>query len=36
MAEITGWHGRMTPRDYAALTPLVWEHVTRMGGSTLT
>ena len=22
MAEITGWHGRMTPRDYAAgLTP---------------
>ena len=27
VAEITGWHGRMTPRDYAALTPLVWEHV---------
>ena len=22
MAEITGCHGRMTPRDYAALTPL--------------
>lgn len=21
----------MTPRDYAALTPLIWEHVTRMG-----
>ena len=36
MAEITGWLGRMTPRDYAGLTPLVWEHVTLMGGSTLT
>jgi hypothetical protein len=23
VAEITGWHGRMTPRDYAALTPLI-------------
>jgi hypothetical protein len=31
VAEITGWHGRMTPRDYAALTPLVWEHVNPYG-----
>jgi hypothetical protein len=29
------WHGRLTPREYT-LTPLVWEHATRMGGSTLT
>lgn len=21
------WQGKMTPRDYAALTPLIWEHV---------
>jgi hypothetical protein len=21
------WRGRLTPRDYAALTPLIWEHV---------
>jgi hypothetical protein len=21
------WHGRLTPRDYPALTPLIWEHV---------
>lgn len=21
------WQGRFTPRDYAALTPLIWEHV---------
>lgn len=20
------WQGRFTPRDYAALTPLIWEH----------
>jgi hypothetical protein len=31
LAEITDWHGRMTPRNYAALTPLVWEHVTPYG-----
>ena len=31
VAEITGWQGRMTPRDYAALTPLVWEHVNPYG-----
>ena len=31
MVEITGWHERMTPRDYAALTPLIWEHVNPYG-----
>jgi hypothetical protein len=31
VAEITDWHGRMTPRDYAALTPPVWEHVNPYG-----
>jgi hypothetical protein len=31
VAEITGWHGQMTPRDYASLTPLVWEHVNPYG-----
>jgi Tn3 transposase DDE domain len=25
------WHGRLTPRDYAALTPLIWEHVNPFG-----
>jgi hypothetical protein len=25
------WQGRMTPRDYAALTPLIWEHVNPYG-----
>ena len=25
------WHGRLTPRDYAALTPLIWEHVNPYG-----
>jgi hypothetical protein len=25
------WHGRLTPRDYAALTPLIWEHVNLYG-----
>jgi hypothetical protein len=29
VAEITGWHGRMTPRNYAALTPLVCEQVNQ-------
>jgi hypothetical protein len=24
------WHGRLT-RDYAALTPLIWEHVNPYG-----
>jgi hypothetical protein len=27
VVEITGWHGGMTPRDYAALTPLIREQV---------
>jgi hypothetical protein len=31
VAEITGWHGRMTPRDCTALTLLVWEHVNPYG-----
>ena len=21
------WQGKLTPRDYAALTPLIWEHM---------
>jgi hypothetical protein len=25
------WLGRLTPRDYAALTPLIWEHVNPYG-----
>ena len=25
------WQGRLTPRDYAALTPLMWEHVNPYG-----
>jgi Tn3 transposase DDE domain len=25
------WHGRLTPRDYAALTTLIWEHVNPYG-----
>ncbi|MCB1560389.1 MAG: Tn3 family transposase [Xanthomonadales bacterium] len=25
------WQGRMSPRDYAALTPLIWEHVNPYG-----
>jgi len=25
------WHGKLTPRDYAALTPLIWEHVNPYG-----
>ena len=25
------WQGRFTPRDYAALTPLIWEHVNPYG-----
>jgi TnpA family transposase len=25
------WHRRLTPRDYAALTPLIWEHVNPYG-----
>jgi hypothetical protein len=25
------WRGRLTPRDYAALTPLIWEHVNPYG-----
>ncbi len=25
------WQGRMTPRDYAALTPLIWEHINPYG-----
>jgi len=25
------WQGRLTPRDYAAMTPLIWEHVNPYG-----
>lgn len=25
------WQGKMTPRDYAALTPLIWEHINPYG-----
>ncbi len=25
------WHGKLTARDYAALTPLIWEHVNPYG-----
>jgi TnpA family transposase len=25
------WQGRLTPRDYAALTPLIWDHVNPYG-----
>lgn len=25
------WHGKFAPRDYAALTPLIWEHVNSYG-----
>jgi len=25
------WQGKMTTRDYAALTPLIWEHVNPYG-----
>lgn len=25
------WQGRLTPRDYAALTPLIWEHINPYG-----
>ena len=25
------WQGTLTPRDYAALTPLIWEHVNPYG-----
>ena len=25
------WKGKLTPRDYAALTPLIWEHVNPYG-----
>ena len=25
------WQGRLTQRDLAALTPLIWEHVTPYG-----
>jgi hypothetical protein len=25
------WHGKLTPRDYPALTPLIWEHVNPYG-----
>jgi TnpA family transposase len=27
----THWQGKLTPRDYAALTPLMWEHVNPYG-----
>ncbi|MCG5526291.1 transposase [Ectothiorhodospira haloalkaliphila] len=25
------WQERLTPRDYAALTPLIWEHINPYG-----
>jgi Tn3 transposase DDE domain len=25
------WQGKLTPRDYAALTPLIWDHVNPYG-----
>ena len=25
------WQGKLTERDYAALTPLIWEHVNPYG-----
>jgi len=25
------WQGKLTPRDYAALSPLIWEHVNPYG-----
>lgn len=25
------WKGRLAPRDYAALTPLIWDHVNPYG-----
>jgi TnpA family transposase len=25
------WQGKFTPRDYAALTPLIWEHMNPYG-----
>jgi hypothetical protein len=25
------WQGKFTPRDYIALTPLIWEHVNSYG-----
>ena len=25
------WQGKLTPRDYAALTPLIWEHANLYG-----
>ncbi len=25
------WQGKLTPRDYVALTPLIWEHVNPYG-----
>jgi TnpA family transposase len=31
MLEKPHWLGRLTPRDYAALTPLIWEHVNPYG-----
>lgn len=31
MLEKPHWQGRLTPRDYAALTPLIWEHVNPYG-----
>ena len=29
--ERSHWQGRLTPRDYSALTPLIWEHVNPYG-----
>ena len=29
--EQSHWQGKLTLRDYAALTPLIWEHVNPFG-----
>src|ERR1700730_6841872 len=29
--HVFNWQGKLTPRDYAALTPLIWEHVNPYG-----
>lgn len=31
MSGVLHWQERLNPRDYAALTPLIWEHVNPYG-----
>ena len=31
VTAIRNWQGKLTSRDYAALTPLIWEHVNPYG-----